>query len=97
MNQHHNHLYLDFVPLNRKTRWGPPGVGCIYPHGFFPLVSSTSILVTITLILVTAVITLVTGITLVVLITLVITLVTAVITLVPLVGVVLVTRPMVIL
>ena len=37
MNQHHNHLYLDFVPLNRKTSWVPLGVGCIYPHGVFSL------------------------------------------------------------
>ena len=94
MNQHHNHLYLGFVPRNRKTSWVPPGVGCIYPTGVFPLVASTSTLVTITLILVTAVVTLVPLVTLVVLVTRVITLVTAVITLVPLVGVALVTRPM---
>ena len=76
MNQHHNHLYLDFVPLNWQTSWGPPGVGCIYPTGIFPLVSSTRILVTRVVTLITAVITLVT---------LVVTLVTAVITLVALV------------
>ena len=119
MNQNHNHLYLGFVPRNRKTSWVPPGVGCIYPHGGFSLGSpyqhsgyhnldfgyrvitlvplvTLVVLVTLVITLVTAVITLVTGITLVVLVTLVVTLVTAVITLVALVGVVLVTRPMVI-
>ena len=66
MCQHHNHSYLDLVPLNRKMGWAPPGVGCICPLGDSSPDNRYSTLATSTLVLVSSVeVTLVTLVTLV--------------------------------
>ena len=97
MYQHHNHSYLDLVPLNRKMGWAPPLGWVVFdPTEIHPQITSTSTLVTPRVSLVVILVTLVTVVTLV---TRTLVLVSSVritlVTLVTLVLVTLVTRPMV--